>query len=96
MSTTVLNTKSSEAENKIPETSSLVTITVLHTKISEVENKIPDYAKYITTHELNKSTADNSKERLKQANLVSKPDVDKKLISFNRKITSNKTKYLKL
>ena len=96
MSTTVLNIKSSEAENKIPETSSLVTITVLHTKISEVENKIPDYAKYITTHELNKSTADNFKERLKQANLVRKPDVDKKLISFNRKITSNKTKYLKL
>ena len=96
MSTTVLNTKSSEAGNKIPETSSLVTITVLHTKISEVENKIPDYAKYITTHELNKSTADNFKERLKQANLVRKPDVDKKLISFNRKITSNKTKYLKL
>ena len=34
--------------------------------------------------------------RLKQANLVSKTYFDNKLISFNRKITSNKTKYLKV
>ena len=39
----------SEVENKIPGTSSLVTITVLNANISEVENKIPDQAKYITT-----------------------------------------------
>ena len=31
---TVLNTKISEVENKIPDTSSLVTTTVLNTKIS--------------------------------------------------------------
>ena len=46
---TVLYTKMSEVENKIPGTSSLVTTTVLNTNISEVENKIPDQAKYITT-----------------------------------------------
>ena len=39
MATIVLNTKISEAENKIPDTSSLV---VLNTKVSAVENKIPD------------------------------------------------------
>ena len=40
VTTTVLNTKLSEVENKTPNTSSLVTTTVLNTKISEVENKI--------------------------------------------------------
>ena len=39
MATIVLNTKISEAENKIPDTSSLV---VLNTKVSAVENKIPN------------------------------------------------------
>ena len=41
MATTLLNTKISEVENKIPDTSILVTRTVLKTKISEIENKIP-------------------------------------------------------
>ena len=49
MTTTVLKTKISEVENKIPDTSSLVTTTALNTKISEVENKILDHAKYIIT-----------------------------------------------
>ena len=39
MTTTVLNERSSEVENKIPDSSSLVTTTVLNTEISEVENK---------------------------------------------------------
>ena len=47
MTTTVLNTKISEVENKIPDTSSLLTTTVLNTKISEVENEIPDHANII-------------------------------------------------
>ena len=55
MNTTVLNTKISEAENKIPNASSLVTITVLNTRLSEVENKIPNHDKYITTPEFNNS-----------------------------------------
>ena len=49
VTTTVLNTKISEVENRIPKNSKLVTATVLNTKISEVENKIPDNFKYITT-----------------------------------------------
>ena len=38
----------------------------------------------------------NFAARLKQANFVSKTDFDNKLISFNRTITSNKTKYLEI
>ena len=51
MTTTVLNTKLTEVENKIPDTSSLLTKTVPNKKIGEVENKIPDHAKYIATQE---------------------------------------------
>ena len=51
MITTVWNEKISEVDNKIPDTSSLVTMNVLNTNISAVENKIPDHAKYITTQE---------------------------------------------
>ena len=96
MTTAVLNTKISEVENKIPDTSSLVTANVVNTKISEVENKIPRHAKYITTQEFNKLTAENFALKLKQANLVSKTDLNNKLISFDRKISSNKTKYLEV
>ena len=52
--------------------------------------------KFIATQESNMSTAENFAARLKQANLVSKTDFDNKLISFNRKITSNETKYLEV
>ena len=87
MTTTVLNTKISEVENKIPNTSGLVTTTVLNTKISEVENKIPNHDKYITTPEFNKLTAENFAARLKQSNLVNKTDFDNRLINFDRTIT---------
>ena len=40
--------------------------------------------------------AENFKEGLKQANLVSKNDCDNNLISFNKKITSNKTNYVEV
>ena len=96
MTTTVLNTEISEIEIKISNTSSLVTITVLNTKTTEVEKKISDHAKYITTPELNKLTAENFTARLKQADLVNKTDFGNKLVSFNRKITSNITKHLEV
>ena len=57
MTTTDLNTKISEVENKVPNTSSLMNTTVLNTKISRVKNKISDNSKYITTQEFNKITA---------------------------------------
>ena len=77
VTSTVLNTKISEVDNKIPKMSGLMTTTVLNTKISEVENKIPNHDKYITTPEFNKLTAEHFTARLKQANLVTKTHFDK-------------------
>ena len=96
VTTTVLNTKISENENKIPHTSNIVTTTALDTKISEVETKIPDHDKYITAEEFNKLTAENFTARSKQADLVSKTDFDNKLTSFNKRITSIKTRHLEI
>ena len=81
---TLLNTKISEIENKIPNISNSMTTTVLDTKISETENKIPDNSKYITTQEFNKLAAENFEARLKQADLMRKTDFDNKLTGFNR------------
>ena len=78
MTITVLNTTVSEVENKIPDTSSLLTNTILNTKIGEVESKIADHARYITIQEFNKLTAENFAATLKQAKLVSKTDFDNK------------------
>ena len=68
----------------------------MNTKISEVENKIPDHAQYSTTQEFNTLTAEIFGVRLTQVNLLSKTDFDTKLMSFNRKITWNKTKYFEI
>ena len=59
-----MNTKISQVETKIPDTSNLVTTTVLNTKISEVENKIPNHDKCISTPGFNKLTAQNFASRL--------------------------------
>ena len=63
---------------------------------SEVENKIPDNSKYITTQESNKLMTENFAARLNQVDLVKKKttNFDNKLTSFNKRIASNKTKYL--
>ena len=94
MITTVLNTEIREVENKIPSTSTLVATNVLKTKISEIENEIPNHDKYITTPEFNKLTAESFTAWLEQADLVNTTDFDNKLTSFNRWITSDKTKLL--
>ena len=73
-----------------------MTTTVLNKKLSEVQNKTPDNSKYITTQEFNNLTAENFAARLKQADLVNKTDFENKLTSFNRRITSNKTKHLEV
>ena len=65
-------------------------------KLVKLRKKIPNHDNYITTLEFNKLTAENFTARLKQADLVSKTDFDKELANFNRKITSNKTKYLEV
>ena len=96
MTRIILNKNISEVDKKIPNTCSLVTTIVLNTKINQVANKNLDDAKYITSQECNKLTTENVAARLKQANLVRKTDITNRLISFNRKINSNKTKYLEL
>ena len=65
-----------------------------NTKVTEIENKLNnhDHDKYIDTSKFNKLAADVFNARLSQANLVTKTDFDAKLLTLNRKITSNKTK----
>ena len=46
--------------------------------------------------EFDNLTAKNFAARLKQTDLVNKIDFDNKLTSFNRRIASNKTKYLEV
>ena len=76
--------------------SSLVKETYHDIKITEIENKLNNHNhdKYITTPEFNTLAADVFNARLAQANLVTKTSFDAKLSSFNRKITSNKTKHI--
>ena len=69
-----------------------MTTNFLNTAIRE--NKIIDQAEYITTQEFNKLTAEYFTAKLKQAKKVSKADFDNKLVRLNKKINSNKTKYL--
>ena len=45
VTTTFLNTKISQVENQILNSSNLFTTTVANTKISEVQNKIPNDSK---------------------------------------------------
>ena len=84
-------------ENKIPNISSLVEKkTDYNTKIIEIEKKLTDHNhdKYITTPEFNTLTVSVFNARLAQVNLVAKTDFDAKLLSLNRKITTNKSKHL--
>ena len=89
---TALNT----VENEIPNVSSLVKETDYDTIISKLENKPTDHNhdKYISTPEFNTLAADVFNVRSAQANLIRKTDFDAKLSSLNRKITSNKSKYI--
>ena len=83
-------------ENKIPNVSNIVKKVDYYTKVNEIFKKITDHehVKYITAPEFNKGTAETFAARLAQANLVTKTHFDNKLLSLNRKITSNKKKYL--
>ena len=96
MTTTVLNKKTNEFEKKISDTSGLVNKTVLNTKTRKVESKTSDHDKSITTQERDRLTEKAFTARLAEVNLVNKTNFHNQLISFNRKITSGKTKYLKV
>ena len=74
----------------------MVKKTDYNTKMRELEKNITDHKhdKYINTPEFNKLTAENLAASLAQASLITKADFDAKLLSLNRKITSNKIKHL--
>ena len=81
----------------MPDVSNLVKNTDYNTKMNEIEKKIADHDhhKYITTPDINnKITTENLAARLLQANSVTKTDFDNELINLNKKINSNKTKYV--
>ena len=53
-----------------------------------------DHDKYIAISEFNNLAAKNFAARLAQADLITKTDLDNKLISLNRKTNSYKTKHV--
>ena len=83
-------------ENKIPSVSSLFNKTYYNTNITEIENRLGNHnhGKYVTNPEFNTLAANVFNARLAQANFISKTDFDAKLLSLNRTIAKNKTKYL--
>ena len=58
--------------------------------------KVPDNSKYVNTQKFNNLTEESFAARLKQADLVNITDFDNKLVSFNRRMNSNKTKHLEV
>ena len=96
------NSKTTEAESKIPDVSNLVKKRQLNpppkkkqntdynAKITEIESK------YITTTDYNKFTKDNVDNSIKSKNLVTKTDFDAKLQNISKRInkSSNKSKHL--
>ena len=63
-------------------------------KLQKLNNKFNNHNhdKYITTPEFN-TLAAAFNARLAQANLITKPEFDAKLLSLDRKITANKSKH---
>ena len=51
LATSTHNTKATEIENKIADTSNLVRKTYCNTKIKQMKDKTPDHDRYITTLE---------------------------------------------
>ena len=84
-------------ENKIPSVNNLVKKTDYNTtEITEIENKLTNHNhdKYSDTSEFNKLAIDVFNARIRQANLITKTDLDAKLSGLKRKITQNKIKHL--
>ena len=90
MTPTVLNTKFSEGENKIPSVSGLVKKKDYDAKIKDIEGK------HFTTANYKELISDILNEKIKQKQLVNKSDIYKKLINIKKKITSNKAKHIKV
>ena len=93
--------KVSEIQSKIPSISSLATNSAVESKITNIINLVKkqiitdhNHDKYIAAPEFNRVTAEVFTARLAQANLIEKKDFDTKLIFFNRKSISSKTKHV--
>ena len=88
VTTTVLNTKNSEVENKIPVISALVKRTDYDDKISEIGGK------YITASDYNKFASDILDANIKQKELVNKSGISNivKIFDSNTKLASLSTK----
>ena len=96
ISNSAMKTALTTIKNKIPDVSSLVKKTDYNTKVTEIENKLNNHNhdKYIDTSEFNTLATNFFNARLVQADLIPRTAFDAKLSSLNRKITSNKSKYL--
>ena len=92
------NSALTAVENKIPDFSGLVKKTDYYTKISETENKVSyhNHDKYITTLAFNILTTEYFQARLAQANLITKTDFDTEFKKISDRVTSNKTKHLRV
>ena len=85
------NTKITESENKIPNTSNLVKKTDYNTKITELENKIPDISNLATKTAL--TAVENKIPSV--SSLVKKTDYDTKITEIEKKLTDhNHDKYI--
>ena len=93
---TNLATKSAltTVENKMPSVSNLIKKADYNTKVTEKKLTDHNHDKYTDTLEFNKLAADVFNARIAQANQITKTDFDAKLSRLNRKITTNKLKYL--
>ena len=69
VTTTILNIKISEIENKIPNISDLIKKEDQHAEISDIEGK------YVTTSDYNKFTSEILDAKIKQKELVIKSDI---------------------
>ena len=83
--------KNSEVQNKIPDTSSLVTATVLNTKFSEVENKTPDTSSLVTTTVLNTKISEVENKIPDTSSLVTTTVLSTKISEVDNKILNNST-----
>ena len=108
ISNLAINAALTTVENKTPNVSNLVFVKKIdyNTKSNEREKTITDHnhsKKYTTTPKFNKLTAGEVAARLKQAhlaserdsaNFVNRADVDNKLLSFSKIISSNITRHV--
>ena len=70
----------------------------MNTKIDEIEKKIPNHDKYITTKQFNELTWETFAARLRQADLLSKNDIDdfiKKTYFDEKLLNISKKSYFK-